>query len=288
MRKLVLFLGIVILFLVSQTLFYYKGIYVPPDTDTYKLEELAIPHTQVGEFSDVFEVRKEGCTALFDVSHDNDFSVDELSVLYQRIISRNCTVKYLRDSEKLNESLEKASSFVVVSPKTFFSDEELLHVEEFLNGKGALLLVGDPGRGGDINSISLEFGIAFERDYMYNLVENDGNHKYVIFKDFESNEITKNLTRVAFYTACSLASPGNEMIFSDDNTHSSQRFSKRISPAALLKEKRVFALCDFTFMTSPYNEAFDNNRLISNIADYITSPKSAPYVPTNKTNSTLG
>ena len=34
----------------------------------------------------------------------------------------------------------------------------------------------------------------------------------------------------------------------------------------------MLAIHDLTFMTEPYNGAFDNNQLIANIADWLSAP----------------
>jgi len=47
---------------------------------------------------------------------------------------------------------------------------------------------------------------------------------------------------------------------------------KKLSPIALAEESKVLAISDLTFMSEPYNGALDNNRLISNIADWLATP----------------
>jgi len=132
----------------------------------------------------------------------------------------------------------------------------------------------DPERKGvAINSISTEFGLIFEPDYLYNMKENDGNYRYIFLKKlhFEANEITKNLEKITFYDGGSISSPGLGIMFADENTFSSFIETKgRLSPVALGEGSKVLAISDLTFMIEPFNAGFDNNRFISNIADWLT------------------
>ena len=45
-----------------------------------------------------------------------------------------------------------------------------------------------------------------------------------------------------------------------------------LSPIAQAVDSKVLAIHDLTFMTEPYNGIVDNNRLISNLADWLATP----------------
>jgi len=269
MRK-ILFASLVIGFVMLQVLIFYRGIYIPPPVKMYELENITLVKPAAAEFADVFE-KKAGGVVVLDLSHENNFSPSELNALYSRIISRNCTIEYLREAEKLSAALENASAFVVIAPEKAFSSEETSLVEKFLNRNRTLLLIADPGRTSEMNSLSLKFGIIFEDDYLYNLKENDGNFQYIFLKNFKQSSVTENLSKIAFYAAGSITSPKGGIILTDENTLSSKKEGKEFAAAVLLDDKRILALSDFTVLTSPYNSVLDNPKFISNIADYLTT-----------------
>ena len=183
-----------------------------------------------------------------------------------------------QEEEPLGEEEEEEEellpvAFIIVSPQVEFSKEEKKTVNEFVDNGGKLLLIADPTRNGNINSISLEFGLIFEPDYLYNMEENEINYRNIFVSEFEENEITKNIEKIVLYVAGSISSADGGIAFVDQNTFSSIIESrKQLSPIALNQDEKVMAVHDLTFMTEPYNGALDNNQLIANIADWLASP----------------
>ena len=174
---------------------------------------------------------------------------------------------------KLEEELMVANAFIVVAPQEEFSNEEKETINEFVENGGKLLLIADPTRHSRINSLSLDFGLIFEPDYLYNMKENEINYRNIFVTEFEENEITKSLEKIALYTTGSISSADGGIAFVDQNTFSSLvETRKKLSPIALAEESKVLAISDLTFMTEPYNGVLDNNKLIANIADWLASP----------------
>ncbi|MBA7713006.1 hypothetical protein ES703_122001 [subsurface metagenome] len=123
-----------------------------------------------------------------------------------------------------------------------------------------------------MNSLSIKFGLIFEPDYLYNMKENEINYRNIFVAGFKENDITKELEKIALYTAGSISSADNGIAFVDENTFSSMvETRKRLSPIALTQESKVLAIYDLTFITEPYNGILDNNQLISNVADWLMS-----------------
>jgi hypothetical protein len=177
------------------------------------------------------------------------------------------------EEEELEEELMVANAFIVVAPQEEFSSEEKETINKFVENGGKLLLIADPTRHSRINSLSLDFGLIFEPDYLYNMKENEINYRNIFVAEFEKNEITKSLEKIALYTTGSISSADDGIAFADQNTFSSLvETRKKLSPIALAEESKVLAISDLTFMTEPYNGVFDNNKLISNIADWLASP----------------
>ncbi len=178
----------------------------------------------------------------------------------------------VESEEEVKEKLPPIA-FIIASPQAEFSRDEKETVKEFVDNGGKLLLIDDPTRESKINSISIEFGVIFEPDYLYNLKENDINYRNIFISEFEDNEITAQLKKIVLYTAGSISSADGGIAFADQNTFSSLIESReRLSPIALDEEAIILAIHDLTFMTEPYNGAFDNNQLIANIAAWLSLP----------------
>jgi len=177
------------------------------------------------------------------------------------------------DEENLEEELLVADAFVVVCPQAEFSREERETIDKFVNNGGKLLLIADPTRHGEMNSLSIKFRLIFELDYLYNVKENDINFRNIFISEFKESEITNDLKKIVLYTAGSISSVDAGIAFGDENTFSSLiETRKKLSPIALANESKVLAIYDLTFITEPHNGILDNNRLISNIANWLTSP----------------
>ncbi|MBI4188638.1 MAG: hypothetical protein HY529_05475, partial [Chloroflexi bacterium] len=187
----------------------YKNVVVSP-----------LPKT---EFTDN-HIAGEG-VVLIDLAHRNNFTVQELNVLILRLVSRGLTIRFLNPGDNLKEGLlgkekpaeeklaeEKAakakpeetvpvkkeeiveklpSAFIITSPQNEFSKDERKAIKEFVDNGDKVLLIADPTRRDEMNTISLEFGLIFESGYLYNQKENEINYQNVFLSEFKDNEITK-------------------------------------------------------------------------------------------------
>ena len=275
-RIAIVLAGIIVVVL-GRGYFFYSGFYQAPPSELPGYEHITAPAAPSTEFTDVYE-QGEGII-LIDFAHDNAFDKGELNVLLWRLISRGLTIKFFGAEDDLKkellgeEELPVPGAFIIVCPQVEFSKDESETVDEFVNNGGKLLLIADPTRSSQINSISLRFGLIFEPDYLYNLKENDANYRNIFVAEFKESPISKELEKIALYTAGSISSADGGIAFVDQNTFSSViETRKRLSPMALANESKVLAINDLTFITEPYNGILDNNQLISNIADWLTSP----------------
>lgn len=269
-KRIAALLITILLVLLGRGLFYYRGFYIAPPSEMPSYEQIVAPLEPSTDYTDEYE-QGEG-TVLLDLAHDSAFGVEELNVLTSQLISRGLTIEFFSVGDDLEEELSEANAFIVVCPQEKFSKEERETVEEFVSSGGKLLLIADPTRPSKINSISLKFGLIFEPDYLYNMKENDANFRNIFIAEFKESEITKDLEKIALYTAGSITS-ANCTAFVDQNTFSSLiETRKELSPMALANGSKVLAIYDLTFITEPYNGILDNNKLISNIANWLASP----------------
>lgn len=271
MKKLaLLFIGIIV-FVATQGAFFYKGCYRAPELKTPGFEQITVPPYHPGEFSDTVAEKKTG-KIVIDLAHKNNFTLSELNVLFLRVLNRGFTIELLHDTKEFKDTLSGANALIIVCPKKDFSKDDAKLVDEFVTGGKKLLLIGDPTRASPINSLSLGFGLVFEPDYLYNLKDNEANYRNIFVIKFKDNPITKNLKRIVLYTAGSISPPDLGIAFPDENTFSSlSQVRRELSPIALAKDDKVLAVYDLTFIIEPWNTVADNNQLISNIADWLTS-----------------
>ena len=283
----VVLIGILVV-LLGRGLFFYDAFYsysAPPGGMPSYESIVVVPAAPSTEFSDVYE-EGEGII-LIDLAHANAFDKEELNVLVLRLVSRGMTVRFLSmyddlESELLGEGEEGeeveggpsgADAYIVISPQMEFFKEEVETIDEFVEQGGKLLLIADPTRYSQMDSLSLHFGLIFEAGYLYNQVENETNYRNIFLTEFEENGLTENLEKIVLYTAGTISSADGGIAFGDENTFSSLIETRtRLSPIAQAKDFHVLAIYDFTFITEPYNGIYDNNQLISNIADWLASP----------------
>jgi len=311
-KRIAIVLAGIIIVVLGRGFFYYSGFYSPPPSEMPSYEHIVIPQAASTEFSDNVSDNISR-TILIDLAHDNNFKIEELNVLTLRLVSRGLTIEFLKEKgelekkllgkeeeekvgeeeeekageeeeekagreenleeEQLEEELPMADVFIVVCPREEFSKDDRETVDEFVNNGGKLLLIADPTRRGEMNSLSIRFRLIFEPDYLYNLKEYDANYRNIFITEFKENEITNDLKKVAFYTAGSISSANSSIALVDENTFSSLIETRtKLSPIALANESRVLAIYDLTFISEPYNGILDNNQLISNIADWLASP----------------
>ncbi len=279
-RIAIVILGIFVVVL-GRWLFFYNGSYIAPSAGIPSYEHVVAPEAPSTEFSETPE-KGEG-TILIDLSHNNTFDREELNVLMSRLISRGLTIKFLNTEDNLetellggkdgqDKKLLGADAFIVVCPQKEFSNKEIETIGKFVANGSKLFLIADPTRSSQINSLSIKFGLVFEPDYLYNMKENEINYRNIFVTEFKENVITKNLKRIALYTAGSISSADCGIAFVDENTFSSLIESRKgLSPIALAQESKVLAVYDLTFITEPNNGILDNNQLISNIANWLSS-----------------
>ena len=216
-----------------------------------------------------------------DALHANSFTESELFTLTSRVANRGCDVEFLGGftpldetarSQILEESLRRADSLVVVLPRLEYSDAEAALVERFVSKGGKLLLVSDPTRPDRINSLAGRFGLEFRPDYLFDMTEYDLIFRNIIVSEFQPDELTVGLDSITLYTAGSIRSSGPGLAFAGEDTRSSLvEDLEQLYPIAGGDSRNVLAIADLTFMVPPQSSLLSNDRLISNIADYLTS-----------------
>jgi hypothetical protein len=125
------------------------------------------------------------------------------------------------------------------------------------------------------NSLLAPFDLVYSEDYLYNLLDNEGNYRNVLFHDFAEDPLTKDISTVVFYGVRSISTnTGTTLITGDQDTLSSRTDKAgEWGVAARSKGGGVIALGDLTFLTPPYNEVADNPLLINRLVEFLLGGK---------------
>ncbi|MBN1135435.1 MAG: hypothetical protein JXM73_02570, partial [Anaerolineae bacterium] len=299
LKKIVIAAGVLILLailvavpLVARWLYYYDGRYQPGPVPRPDLARVSAPTPEMPLFADLpappsGTARASG-TVVVDRAHDNQFTMAELNVLQARLAARGQQLEPVEAAEDLPGRLRYAQALLIISPGESFAAAEIQAIQAFVDKGGRLLLVGDPTRFGiltdewgdyagldsdatHLNSLAAQFDLIFQPDYLYNTTEYEGNYRNIRLTEMVDQPLTNGLEQVVFYAAHSLTSGQPALIAASGDTRSSSSERAGDLPVAVLAAGgAVLGLGDLTFMTEPHNAVHDNDRLVSNIADFLS------------------
>ena len=245
--------------------------YVPPGVDSANDGTQWTP--SVGE--------RSGGLVLLDTLHSNGFSSREIMTLRTRIVAQGYDLELLGNFARASEAdrraefaerLREADSLVVITPLVAYSAGEVDLIEDFVRKGGKLVMVSDPGRRDQMNTLAQRFGVQFRPDYLFNQVENDQNYQNIFVRDFRPDELTAGLDTIVLPTAGSITSSGPGLAVADGRTESAVTENNGdLYVMARGADRNVLAISDFTFMIPPHDSKADNDRLLSNIIDFATT-----------------
>ncbi|HEY4689720.1 MAG TPA: hypothetical protein VIK33_10440 [Anaerolineae bacterium] len=291
-NRLLRVLLLVALPIAAQSLWFYRGWYVPPsipNVDSYQITSAASEFQTIQD-----EATPAGGRAVIDLAHENNLDIDDLSPLRDRLAARGITIEtFGGPSSEITATLRRADAWLIVAPTTTYTQGERDALARFVRHGGRVLLAADPTHAipsqeppsifnmspalfpqsavPAMNSIANTFGIVYFDDYLYNLADNEGNYRNVKFTRFENDlPLTRGLNTVIFFAAHSLRSNGRAIVLGESDTKSPVRSGETaLTAAALNADGRVLALGDITVLTAPYHTVADNDRFLSNLADWL-------------------
>lgn len=294
-RKTLILLAVVLFLLpvVGRLGWFYRGWYRPanlPQIEAISVMLTTPEHRVVEAPSPITEGQ-----VVIDLAHGNNLEVDDLTPLQNRLAARGLLAVNYDGAGDLAEVLRGALAYVVLAPTQVFTIDDVQAIRDFVSDGGRLLIAADPTRPVPpeeeddfldlssiffptsavpaANSLASEFGITFYDDYVYNLKQNEGNYRNIRLAVSASEQpLMQGLKEVVFFAAHSLRSPGIVLFQGDENTLSPLRTGEvNLTVGTLAEEGNVLALGDLTFMTPGYHTIADNDRLLSNIADWLGS-----------------
>ncbi|MCI0518832.1 MAG: hypothetical protein L0Z70_01075, partial [Chloroflexi bacterium] len=111
------------------------------------------------------------------------------------------------------------------------------------------------------------------QDYLYNQVENVGNYRNLRLTQINADlDLMQGVESLVFPAAASARGGGPLLARGDENTRSNVRLGEEnLSPLALNPEENVLLIGDLSFLSPPYHRWGDNDRFLSNLADWLGS-----------------
>ncbi|MEW6716423.1 MAG: DUF4350 domain-containing protein [Chloroflexota bacterium] len=290
MKGIKIFIAIVLFVLpiVGRGMWFYRGLPQPRDVDVPDYGALTVPKPPISNAEAEESASLPGRVVLVDYYHGNQFVISEIEALTAALSERGVRTEVDTGYLSLNTYLKYVSAYVIISPTVMFTIDEVKSVQRFVERGGRLLILTDPTRNmfyydyytyatfifSDVNSANnllSPFDIVISDDHLYNLVNNEGNYRNVLFEEFNDLELTQGLEQIAFYATHSVhTDSGTDLFISDENTFSSQTDANGgFSAAALSADGNVLAVGDFTFFMPPYNQVADNALFIDHIVDFL-------------------
>jgi hypothetical protein len=239
------------------------------------------------------DVTAPGGIVLLDQTHENLFSVSEITSLTGLIDARGGRVETILSGNygdrTLADQLKYAAAYISVCPTVSYTSGEVQLLQEFVQRGGRMLILTDPTRSvlrmdysgfgsavvvADViaaNTLLAPFDITFSDDYLYNMIEYEGNFRNVYIRNFGDHPLTDGLQTMVFYAAHSVQTgTGTPLLLTSGATKSSRTdLAGGFSAAAIDSSSKVLAIGDMSFLQSPYNLVYDNGTWIARIADFL-------------------
>lgn len=210
-------------------------------------------------------------TILIDLSHKNDLWLSEIGTLLSELVKQGLKVRFIGDRSNFTTLLSFAKALMIVNPNSLYSDNEIKAIVGFVKRGGKLVLIYDPSRTYAIyiNSIAMDLGIYFVDGFLYDIKNHYKIYRNIIVTEFNSSELlTKNLTKLVFFTATHIVSNGTAIAFTSNTTVLSTSESSGVySPIVVVKN--VVAIGDLTFLTDPYCYLADNKIFVKRLVEFI-------------------
>ena len=239
--------------------------------------------------------QKPGITVLLDLQHQNQYSISEIDPLVRYIEAFGGAIQITSEQTILDTSLKSADVYISITPMMRFTQQEIMQIGHFVDRGGKLVVITDPTRnsmsampmvdsgggagtsmlsGTDNANLLLEpFDIAFADDYLYNMIENEGNFRNVFINDLADHDLTGGIGQLVIYGGHSVSSGGKQLARTSGKTLSSTKEGDEVYSVMDLVESgdgSVIAIGDLSLITSEYVLSSDNQVFVKNLAKFLT------------------
>lgn len=279
-----------------------------PDAPAYDASELAAEPVADGG-SVMAPAGNESKTVVFDLSHGNDVSENDVQPFVDALVAAGHDVRFYSGSQSsfggpsqgaaFNETLRSADALVVVSPATVYTDEQVDGVAAFADAGGRVLLAADPptrrstqqavslpGLSGGASSsaagqpanLAARFDVTFGAGYLYDLAENANNFQRVYAGG--DGGVADGVAEAVLLEATPLeVGPDASAVLSANASLSTTRKSGTYAVAA--RSGNVLAVGDTDVLVEGVVTDGDNDAFASNLAAFLVSGDKESGAPSN-------
>ena len=193
--------------------------------------------------------------------------------------------------------LSKYDVLILFIPFKYFQEDEREAIVQFVKDGGGLIIFGEDGGymdnkgiATDINSISIFFGIRFNRDVVEDSrINRKERDCHPIIRKFEQHPVTEGVCSIGYICGCSLnvQSPATALAFGNSTTYADGKKGDEVVvlAAATYGKGKIVAIGDTEFLEGlntpgygnekdDYLSFMDNKELALNMFDWVTPIKS--------------
>jgi hypothetical protein len=251
-----------------------------------------------------------GKVVVVDAAHANSFSRSEIQPFVDALVESGHEVRFHGAGQQagsgfgppstqrpLNASLARADALVVISPGVRYSTSEVNGVRNFTERGGRVVMLAEPesvsvglGGGGGPIGVSIQrvqsqltplastYGFDVGTDYLFNMEENANNFQYVYATPTGNGSLTDGVDRVALPQATRLTldedNATTRLTAIDGTQLQSTRSAETYAVAA--RNGNVTALADSSFLSPDFHTVADNEVLLGNVVEFLTSGEKEP------------
>jgi len=253
---------------------------------------------------------QSGKVVVIDAAHANSFSRGDIQPLVDALVESGHEVRFHGAGQQagsgfgspgaeqtLNASLQRADALVVISPGTRYRAGEINGVRNFTDRGGRVLMLAEPesvsislGGGGGPAGLSIQriqsqltplasaYGMDVGTDYLFNMDENANNFQYVYATPTDVGPLTEGVDRVALPQSTRLTVDEDDASTALTATEGTQLQSTRSTGtyAVAARNGNVTAIADSTFLGPDFHRVADNEVLLGNVAEFLTSGEKEP------------
>ena len=183
-------LAVLVLPVLLRGVWFYHGLPSHSKVEEPDYSAITIPQPPISTPAPEKATLAIGKVVVLDDNHSNQFVPSEVENFISELTKRGARVEIDTGDPSLFTRLRYASAYIIFSPSTYFSAEEVNQLKAFVAQGGRLIAFADPTRGMTsvdystgstyskpdvdyLNPVLATFGIAVNKDYLYNLEKHE-------------------------------------------------------------------------------------------------------------------
>ncbi len=171
------------------------------------------------------------------------------------------------------ENLGGTDVLVVISPNATYTQKEMDILTTAVKEGMTLILLGEKESANVLNELSVNTGILFNDERIYDLANYWLFYRNPVLEEFVEHNLTVDLEKIVTHDACDLTvvKPASSVMYTKETASSSLRVEKGKLPVvatAEIENGKVLAICDTEIFTNKNIELFDNLVFARNVVNW--------------------